>query len=1274
MVESTPFAQAMSRTFPCVAPLSSIQRLTIWSRGSGALLQSVSAETQNAGLVDSPGSRRRMPPIDTPPVAAMEPRERLADLLSTGEAGIFPDGGERTNRPGPNRAVVAFPSRRAGFPACTAGSSEWRRPVLCPGLVDFGLREGGAIGHPEATPHRSGLSGVWVVHSVASWRAPQARPSFPVTKEKNHKISHPPTFVGRELPLREIRHLLDRTLDGETLLVLITGEPGIGKTSLVEKVVRDEARFPPALWSHCWGDEGAPPYAPWTEILVALETAMSSSPAERIRPEKGPVGERTSDETRRSLPQWDSAFRRAVDSLGPQIVIFDDLHAADTASLKLLARLARTSGENGVLFLATARTRELEEDLRRREIFGRLLRIGHHFALEGLADRDITELYSITTGRSGLTTDDLRQIETATGRNPFLIREAIRHGEVTGTGGLVGTGFSLGTRAFLQERLAKLSPESRELAGFLAVFGATFPVSLIGRRFPEESKWGLKFLGELESLGIVQRSTQSAGQYRFVHDLFREALSEGLAIDIRHALHLEIAEQLISHGADNATDISRVAFHLREALPLGSPTILSEWALKAADARMDAAGASDAIEWINVALECGRSLPSGAANSPSLRKSLAQAHALAGDDDTAQAILYCLIDDLEVGAQSEAVGEATLLLAHLSPAQPNLDSGIMDLIQRAVTALDDGHEALRAGLLARSATLLYFDDLPRCRKLAGEALRAAKDSGDANALCFALMSYRTAQWGPDAMEKQRALSLECRKAAEACADDSFRFTAFHWIACDMLTRGSRMGIEKLLGDWRQEAARAIDRRPATLIDLIDGTRAFMAGRIDSAREKADRFQSELEDLPVSELENLYQFLGVQLFTLQREDGQLADLEASVRGFVEQYPGLLIWRSGLALLLAETGRAEEAYRELEFLAVSDFKDIPRDGSWLATIANCAEVASLCGSTVAARSLHALLQPVAELHVVLGMGASCWGSVHHYLGLLEEVLGWGEDAVRSFQSAIVANEAAGAAGLASYSQARLAQLLLRSPASEKRGEELLAQVASVACNRGSPRLTALVDSIRGAPVPGGVADRPVREVGLRRARFAREGEYWVVAMDGLEARLRDRRGLGQLWLLLSSPGVDFLALELLHGTGPRGRGMEVQNGPLAQSHHEEPFLDPRAFKEFRDRLKSIEEELAAAQQVNDLGRCEALLPEKEKLLEVLNSATGLGGRARRTASPAEKARINVTRTLRSALGAIRQQAPSLGAYLDRHVETGRTCRYEPDHVAPIEFELS
>ena len=1095
-----------------------------------------------------------------------------------------------------------------------------------------------------------------------------------MTNEKNNESFRSLAFVGRELPLREIRHLLDRTLNGETLLVLITGEPGIGKTSLVEEVVRDEGRFSPALWSYCWGDDGAPPYAPWMEILEALETATPSSAAERIGPEKGQVGERTSDETRRSLPQWDSAFRRAVDSLGPQIVIFDDLHAADTSSLKLLARLARTSGENGVLFLATARTRELEEDLRRSEIFGRLLRIGHHIALEGLSDRDITELYSITSGRPGLTTEDLRQIETATGRNPFLIREAIRHGEVTGIGGSLGTGYSLGTRAFLQERLAKLSPESRELAGFLAVFGATFSVSLIGRRFPEDSKWGLKFLGELESLGIVQRSAQSAGQYRFVHDLFREALSEGLTIDIRHALHLEIAEQLISHGADNASDISRVAFHLREALPLGSPAIMSEWALKAADARMDAAGASDAIEWINVALECGRSLPSGAANSPNLRKSLAQAHALAGDDDTAQAILYRLIDDLEVGGQSEAVGEATLLLAHLSPAQPNLDSGIMDLIHRAVAGLDDGHDALRAGLLARSATLLYFNDLPRCRKIAGDALRLAKASGDASALCFALMAYRTAQWGPDAVEKQVALSLECLNAAKASADDSFRFTAFHWIACDMLTRGTRLGIEKLLGDWRREAVRAIDRRPGTLIDMIEGTREFMAGRMDSARERVDRFQSELEDLPVSEIENLYQFLGVQIFTLQREDGQLAHLEASIRGFVEQYPGLLIWRSGLALLLAETERPEEAYRELELLAANGFRDIPRDGNWLATIANCAEVASFCGATGAARSLHALLEPVGDLHVVLGMGASCWGSVHHYLGLLEEALGRSEDAVRSFQRAIVANEAAGAAGLSSYSEAKLAQLLLRSPESKKRGEELLARVASMARNRGSARLTMRVDTIRRMSVSDGVAARSVRKAGFRRARFAREGEYWVVAMDGLEARLRDRRGLDQLWQLLASPGVDFLALELLHSAAPGVGGREVQSGSVAEAQHEDPLLDSRALKEFRERLKSVDDELAAAEQANDMARREGLLTEKEKLLEVLKSATGLGGRARRTASPAEKARVNVTRTLRSALSAIRQQAPSLGAYLDRHVETGRTCRYEPDQVAPIEFDLS
>lgn len=1092
---------------------------------------------------------------------------------------------------------------------------------------------------------------------------------------KNHEDAGRSVFVGRDLQLREIRHLLDRALSGETVLALITGEPGIGKTTLVEEAMRGEDRFPPALWSYCWADDGAQPYAPWIEILADLDGRKFHPGWSSGANEEAPESKRATARETSSLYQWVSIFRSESGFRGPRIVVLDDLHAADLPSLKLLERLARSGVEGGILFLATAREREIQRDLPRSEIFGKLLRIGCHIALEGFTDAEISELYSITAGRSHLTAKDLDQIESSTGRNPLLLRESIRQTNISGNASVIGGAVSLGTRVFLRERWSTVSPEGRELAGFLAVFGTSFPIVQVGRRYPDDSRRGLQLLGELEETGLVERSPKSPAEYRFVHDLFREAVSEELAIELRHALHLEIAEDLIRHGTANTGASPLIAFHLREALPLGSPDVMGQWAQKAAQAYMDAAGAMKAIEWLNLAIECQQQVGPGAKQSASLRKSLAEAYTLAGEDATAQRILLRLVEDLKADGDTQAVGEATLLLAHLSPAQPNADTGTLDLIHEALAGLDDQHSALRAGLLARSSTLQYFDDLPRCRALADDALLAAEASGDAAVLCYALMASRTAKWGPDAMGEQVGLSLKCLNAATACADDSFRFTAFHWIACDMLTQGTRIGIERLLGDWRKEAYRAIDRRPETLIGMIDATREFMAGRLESAREKTERLQLELEDLEAAEIENLYQFLGVQLFTLQREDGQLAHLEASVRGFVEQYPGLYIWRSGLALLLAETGRFDDAYQELEVLSGNGFRNVPRDGNWLATIANCAEVASLCGATKEARLLHSLLEPKSELYVVLGMGASCWGSSHHYLGLLEDALGQEDAAVRSFQRAIASNEAAGAKGLSAYSRGRLAELLCRRPETRERGAQLLNEVDTVARAGGSVRLATLVDSIRAKSVRSEPAEKPGGAMQVRRAKFVREGEYWVVAMDGAKARLRDRRGLGQLWQLLSSPGVDFLALELLQLTSPgekHGSGKpDASLGVLYQ--HEEPIFDSRAFQELRATVKSVEGELAEAEQTNDLGRAEALRLEKEKLVEALASATGLGGRTRKTASPAEKARVNVTRTLRSAIAAIEKQAPSLGAYLDRHVETGRTCRYEPDPVAPVDFKL-
>lgn len=173
--------------------------------------------------------------------------------------------------------------------------------------------------------------------------------------------------------------------------------------------------------------------------------------------------------------------------------------------------------------------------------------------------------------------------------------------------------------------------------------------------------------------------------------------------------------------------------------------------------------------------------------------------------------------------------------------------------------------------------------------------------------------------------------------------------------------------------------------------------------------------------------------------------------------------------------------------------------------------------------------------------------------------------------------------------------------------------------------------------------------------------RDGPLWVLRSPLGEARLLESNGLGQLARLLATPGVEVTALELA------GRIHTPIGADLG------PGLDARAKREYRRRLLELEAEVDDAEAANDPVRSERAHVEMDALLRELKRAIGLGGRDRPTGSDAERARINVVRSLRRAIAAIVDQAPMLGAHLEESVRTGRHCIYLPEPSAALSWRV-
>ena len=168
-----------------------------------------------------------------------------------------------------------------------------------------------------------------------------------------------------------------------------------------------------------------------------------------------------------------------------------------------------------------------------------------------------------------------------------------------------------------------------------------------------------------------------------------------------------------------------------------------------------------------------------------------------------------------------------------------------------------------------------------------------------------------------------------------------------------------------------------------------------------------------------------------------------------------------------------------------------------------------------------------------------------------------------------------------------------------------------------------------------------------------------------------RLKDVKGLRYLAQLLGHPGREFHVLDLAAAGagGPRISPAREDELPQARLSGTGPILDEQAKAAYRARLRDLEEELAEATSWADPVRAAKARQERQFLTDELSAAVGLGGRDRAAGSPAERARVRITRAVKIALARIRAHSPALAGHLDATIHTGTFCCYTPDPRAPI-----
>ena len=379
-------------------------------------------------------------------------------------------------------------------------------------------------------------------------------------------------LAGRERELARLRARLDDVTAGNGGLVLIGGEAGIGKTTLAEATLREAATQGCAtLVGHCFDLTETPPYGPFIDLFARYAPApwLPAPPASfKGRGTVGPVPNQM------ALFVQVQDFLIALSRQRPTVMLLDDLHWADPASLDLLRFLARSVATLPLLILATNRSDELTRTHPLSPILPQLAREqgAERIALDLLNDEAvrtlIDERYRLPDA------DANRLVAYVQGRaegNPLFVVELLRalaeggalarDGDDWRLGDLTGTVLPLLLRQIIEGRVARLGDESQQQLAVAAVIGHAVRLDVWASVGEVDEGALFDVVGQGVDAHLLVESLDGE-EVRFVHALVREGLYQGMIAKRRRRLHDQVGEALLS---TRDPDPDAVAYHFQRA-------------------------------------------------------------------------------------------------------------------------------------------------------------------------------------------------------------------------------------------------------------------------------------------------------------------------------------------------------------------------------------------------------------------------------------------------------------------------------------------------------------------------------------------------------------------------------------------------------------------------------------------------------------------------------------------------------------------------------------
>ncbi len=828
--------------------------------------------------------------------------------------------------------------------------------------------------------------------------------------------------VGREAEMQSLVDATKRVAGGsEREVLLISGEAGLGKTTLVAEAARVAFEGGACvLLGHCEEDLATPyqhfaealghyiTHAPEDQLLAHVATHGSELarlvPALARRIPDLPASKATDADTERFL-----LFAAVVGLLTelsahqPVVLVLDDLQWADKGTLLLLRSLVAAEQAMRVLVLGTYRDSELSHSHPLLDTLAALRRQNgvSRIELTGLDDSGVVSFMEAAAGQTldGAGVSLAHAVYRETDGNPFFVSELLRHLSETGaihqdaTGRWVAedsldqTALPDSVREVIGARVGRLGPEAESVLSMAAVIGRDFDLDVLARATSTSEDEVLDILDGAAAVALVRELANAPGRYIFAHALIQHTLYEDLGPTRRARAHRHVAEALEDVCGDRPGErVGELARHWFSAIQPIDLTKAMNYSRQAGDAALSALAPANALRYYAQALDLySQATDLDLVLGIDLAIGLGTAQRQTGDPAFRDTLLDAAHRAADLGDTDRLVAAALANDRGFFSAFGVIDADKVAILEAALDELpaSDTHRPLALANLCKELT--YGTPIERRGALADEAVALAEVSGDDATMVRVLNHVSLPLLVPPLLDQSLERTARSLALAERVGDPALVFWAATMRRIAAACAGDIEELDRCFGIAGSQAEQ-LDQPTLNWVQTFSrATRALVAGDTDLAEQLATEALQIGTDSGEPDATSLF---GPQLMGVAFERGTMGEFVTIIEHSAIENPGVPSFVAALALAQVEGGDTDAARHLLEEFATTDF-DLQLDLNWPTGMACYAEAAVVCGNPKYAEPMFERLSPWSGRLVY--DAATATGPVDQFLGGLATVMG-------------------------------------------------------------------------------------------------------------------------------------------------------------------------------------------------------------------------------------------------------------------------------------------